>query len=281
MQPKVKPSVFDFLDAAQFLQSYFDWRKNLKKSFSITEWSEELDFGSPVTLRFILKRMRRISARSAEVFKRNIFSAEVEGKCFEALVAYSQAKSAEERKAFGTQLIHLHRQQIQTSYKTVDAPIAVRSVFGPLVLTLMTFKDFKKNANSLSGLLRVDVQAIQEILSNFENEKIITKDPEGNYEFPNEILKVPDSPDLRKFYEYWIQRSKEALNFPVESRKYRALNFALSDDEYRKVLEKLDEYAVGLLNQFNNSTFENRTLYMFESSLFPISARLPEFDFPL
>lgn len=276
MPNKTKPCVFDFLDAAQFLQSYFDWRKDLNKNFSIADWSDELNFGSCVTLRFILKRMRRISARSAEIFKKNLFHSQAEAQCFDTLVAYSQAKTSEERKAFGASLLSLHRQRI--NYETIDAKIASRNIFGPLVLTLMTFNDFKKTAKNLSYLLRVELGLIESILTEFEKEKVISKKPDGEYEFLGNILKIPDNPDLKKFYEYWIDQSKKALSLPAETRKYRALNFALTREEYQKVLEKLDEYAAGLLNQFNSPNLENRTLYMFESSLFPISERLPEIE---
>lgn len=273
MQNKTKPDVFDFLDAAQFLQSYFEWRKYLKNGFSIAEWCEELNFGSRVTLRFILKKMRRISSRSGEILKKNLFHTLAEAQCFDALVAYSQAKTSEERKAFGAALLNIHKQRIK--FETVDAEVAGQNIFGPLVLTLMTFKDFKKNAKTLSYLLQVDIDLIENILSEFEKAKIISKNQDGHFEFAASLLKIPDNPGLKKFYEYWIDRSKKALSLPVETRKYRALNFALTQEEYQKILEKLDEYAMGLLNQFNNPNLENRTLYMFESSLFPISQRMP------
>lgn len=272
MQQPNKPSVFDFLDAAQFLQSYFEWRKSLKNSFTIAEWSEELNFGSKVTLRFILKKMRRISERSADIFKKNLFNDESQSKCFDILVSYSQARSASERKAFGTELLYLHRQQM--SYKTVDAFVANRNIFGPMVLTLLTFKDFKKNVTTLSYLLKVKPDIIETILKDFENDSVITRNADGDYEFSGDILKIPDNPDLKKFYEYWIEQSKKALSLPIETRKYRAVNFALTNEEYAKVLEKLDEYASSLLNQFNHSHLENRTLYMFESALFPVTERL-------
>lgn len=263
-----KPSVFDFLDASQFLRAHYEWRKKNESEFSLQKWSDELGLGSKITLRFILNRRRRISPKSSLVFRSNLKMNEAEAKCFELLIAYSQAKNTSQKDLFGTELLKIHRSRVPNT--PVDAKIATQSIFGPAILTLLTFSDIEKTAENLARLINTEISIVENILEGFESQGIVTRN-QNMYAFEANILKVSDSQDLKSFYEYWIERSKRALDLPKNSRKYRALQFAINQEEYEKVLEKLDEYAIGLLSKFSQVEFKNRRLYMYETCLFPIS----------
>ncbi len=137
----LKPSIFDFLDLVQFLQTHFKWRKNVEAQFSYTAWSNELGIGSKTILRFVLQRKRRISLKTAQVLKSNLRLQLPEAEYFDYLLSYSQPRSEAERTASGAKLINLQRAQ----YKQVefDATQTTLDVLGPIVLTLLTFKDFE------------------------------------------------------------------------------------------------------------------------------------------
>lgn len=264
-----KPSVFDYLDVCQFLQTHYEWRKEHNPDFSLAKWSEELGLGSKVTLRFILKGMRSISPRSALVFRSQLFTTDLERNCFDALISYSQAKTTSEKQSFGMTLLALHKQSM--TYVAVDASVVEKSIYAPLVLALLTFQDLPKNSKTLAQLLNADENLISRVLEQLESEKLVNQSSCGEYQVQGDLFKFPDNPSLRKFYEYWIDRSKQALDLPREVRKYRSLNFALTPGEYETALEKLNEYAAGLMSKFNHDSFSGRRLYMYETCLFPVS----------
>jgi len=267
-----KPSIYDFLDVTQYLTSHFEWRKSVDSQFSIAKWAAELGFQSKVTLRFILKKQRSISSRMAAVLKANLKLSENEGLYFESLLAYTQAKTTTEKQALGVALMKLQRHQFHQTELPLDA--VTRHVFSPIVLTLLTFNDFEKNKTNIAKLLMLEENQAEKILDDLEADGLITQNPDKTYQFTSATFRIPDSPSLKKFYEYWIDRSKAALELPMEVRRYRALKFALTEEEFKDVVEKMNEYSLLLLSKYQSSTLTGRKLYMYESAIFPISETL-------
>lgn len=270
-----KPSVFEFLDAAQFLKSYFDYRKLLNPKFSLAAWSDEIGIGSKVTLRFILKKQRSISERTACVFKSNLKMTADEGLYFDNLIAYSQAKTVSQRQAFGSALLKFHKNNIDQ--KELPSEKASHHAFGPLILTLLTFNDLKKDAVTLAHFLMIDRSEVEQIMNQLVTDGLVLKNSDHTYlpAFSENKFRIPDNAALKSYYEYWIDRSKQALALPKETRSYRSLKFALTPDEYTEAVQKLNEYALGLLSRFQSNEFSARQLYMFESALFPVSLAMP------
>ncbi|HEX7674860.1 MAG TPA: TIGR02147 family protein [Bdellovibrio sp.] len=267
-----KPSIHDYLDVTQYLLDYLSWKKYLDPSFSITKWATELGFDNKVTLRFILKKRRNISPDTMNALKKYLSLPSGEEEYLQNLIAYSQAKTATEKQALGSILIQLQRKQFKQTMLSSES--AARHVFTPVVLTLLTFKDFAKTIENIANLLELDRESTRNILSDLEGDGLVTKLPDQTYHFSENTFRVSGSASLKDFYRYWIERSKAALDMPYEVRRYRALKFALSPEEFQEVTEKLNEYSMLLLSKYQSSSLEGRRLYMYETAVFPISRSL-------
>ncbi|MNJ91379.1 hypothetical protein D3C87_90300 [compost metagenome] len=274
-----KPSIYDYLDVTQYLVDYLTWKKSLHSEFSIAQWASELGVINKVTLRFILKKQRTISAATAKRLEMNLNLTGDEAAYFANLVEYSQAKSVTEKQAVGAMLIKLQRKQFQQV--SVPCKTASRHHFTPVVLTLLTFTDIVKNAATLSRLLNLDEETAQKILSELEADGLITRSADATYYFSETTFRIPANPNLKAFYEYWIDRAKEALAMPYEVRRYRALKFALTPEEFNEIVEKMNEYSMVLLSQYQSSQLEGRRLYMYETAVFPISRGMEKQPEPL
>lgn len=272
-----KPSIYDYLDVTQYLVDYLTWKKTQQPGFSIAQWASEIGGISKVTLRFLLRKQRAISVATAKRLEQYMNLSGDEAVYFANLIEYSQAKNFTEKQAVGAVLIKLQRKQFQQA--TVSNQAAGRHHFTPVVLTLLTFKDIVKNAATLSRLLNLDEETTLKILSDLEADGLITRTAEGTYYFSETTFRIPANPNLKGFYEYWIDRAKEALAMPYEVRRYRSLKFALTPEEFNEVVEKMNEYSIVLLSQYQSSQLEGRRLYMYETAVFPISlemAKQPE-----
>ncbi|MBO9665778.1 MAG: TIGR02147 family protein, partial [Bdellovibrio sp.] len=232
----------------------------------------ELGFDSPVTLRFILKKRRNISKTTVKVLISNLRLNDLEANYFENLVAYSQAKTSAEKQALGASLIKIQRQQFQQFM--VPTKMMERNVFAPVILTLLTFDDFARTAKNISTLLGLEEATAEEILSSMAADGLITLLDDQTYHFAESTFKVAGGESLKDFYRYWIDRSKQALELPFEQRRYRALKFALTPEEFSEVIEKLNEYSLLLLSKYQSSALEGRRLYMYETAVFPVSKSL-------
>ncbi len=117
----------------------------------------------------------------------------------------------------------------------------------------------------------IDEEYVEKVLKDLEADGLIKKTGEDTYDSTNSLFRIPDAKSLRHYYEYWLDRSKAALDLPMEERKYRSLKFALSKEEYAEILENINEYSITLLSKYQSSSLEGRRLYMYNSTLIPVS----------
>jgi uncharacterized protein (TIGR02147 family) len=272
MTGMTRPLLFDYLDVSQYLADYLRWKKSLNSGFSIAKWAAEMGFDNQVTLRFILKKRRSISATTTKALKTYLCHSSEEEKYFEALVAYSQAKTSTEKHALGAILIQLQRKQFKQTFLPPES--AGRHLYTPLILTLLTFEDFKKTTENIACLLGLDFESTQEALNNLEHDGLVIKHPNSTYHFSEKTFRISGSSALKDFYRYWIDRAKSALDLPYEVRRYRALNFALTPEEFTEITEQLNDYSLVLLSKYQSSSLEGRRLYMYETAVFPTSQSL-------
>jgi uncharacterized protein (TIGR02147 family) len=272
MTDQSRPDIYDYLDLIQYLNDVFRFRKTQDSAFSYSTWVLELGLGSKTALRFILKRQRRISPRSAALILKQLGFEQHEGRYFEALLAYTQAKTEREKQAFGAALIKAQKARYEPIEINDDA--VLKSALSPVVLTLLGFEDVAGDAKSLSLMMDVDVSVIQSCLSDLETSGFIQVDALGKYSFNQAGFRVTDKPgskSLRRYHEYWIERAKKSIDLPANVRKFRALKFALTEDEFSQALERINEFALSLLSSFNSRTIADRRLYMLETLFFPVT----------
>lgn len=269
----LKPEIFDFLDVIQFLQAHFDWRKSME-GISYSVWATELGFGNNTLLRFILQRKRTLSDRNAIVFKSNLRLSDEEGHYFDILLHYTQAATVEEKRSLGESLIKMQRRRyVQVE---VDAQDGVKAAWAPIILTLLSFEDFLGELENIAMVLGASHEVVFSALQGLIDAGLIYK--EGNQYFSQlSAFKVPNADqnkNLRNFHSYWLDRAKDAMDLPAHTRKYRSLQFALSEEEFNSVIEKINDFALTLLTSAHSQTITEKRLYMFESIIFPLSVKI-------
>lgn len=277
MSSNEKPSIYNFLDIIHYLDGYFKWRKNHNGKFTYSEWCKELNLGNKTTLRFILQRKRPISKATANAFKIQLGLELAEEYYFDYLLMYSQPKSEAERNAAGTKLIDIQRHFFKAD--EYDANILCKDALGPVILTLIMFKDFQATEKNIAKLLNVDLAKIKNILKSYLDAQIIQIDEFGVYLIQSNSIKVSDKPNaesLKNFHRYWLNKSQESLELDFKLRRFRALNFALTEDEFNDFVERINDFALSVLSKFNNPYITGRRMYMLETVLFPTTEVVSE-----
>ncbi|RYZ77620.1 MAG: TIGR02147 family protein [Proteobacteria bacterium] len=267
-----EPQLYDYLDATQFLNDVFSFRKSVNPGYSFSVWATDLGFGNKTVLRFILRKERRISPKSTRLLIKDLKLSTAGAEYFEALVSYSQAKSKQEKQSFGATLMKLQRAR----YNPVELASTQQlcNAISPVVLSLLAFGDVAEEPLRLSQLLNLSEATVQESLIELHSEGLIQKDSSGKFTFNEVGFRIPDRPGntkLRNYHEYWIDQAKAAIDLDPKIRKFRALKFALTDAEFGEVLDRINDFAIALLATYNPPTLENRRLYMLETLLFPIA----------
>jgi len=150
-----------FLWHFSILNDLFAFRKLNDCDFSYAVWAQELGLSNRTVLRFILKRERRISVKSAQLFMRNLKLGIEEAVYFETLVSYSQAKTKQEKLAFGASLIKLQRSNYRPLEFQQNQELC--NAISPVVLSLLAFKDVIGSAKELGRLLNIDASIVVEV----------------------------------------------------------------------------------------------------------------------
>src|SRR3989338_1017559 len=275
MKTKEKPKIYSFLDLIQYLEVYFKWRKATDPKFSYSQWTTELNIGNKTTIRFILQRKRRISKITAQAIKKHLNLDHQEEFYYDYLLIYSQPKSEAERNAAGSKLIEIQRHLFKA--EEFEESVACRNVYGPIVLTLIMFKDFIANEANIVKLIKINPSQLKDLLNFYVENNVLTKSADNIYSILTDSIKVNDKPNaksLREYHEFWLAEGAKALNLDFSLRRFRSLNFALSENEFNDLVDRINDFAIGLLSKYSTDRLSDRRMYMLETALFPISEKL-------
>lgn len=274
-----KPSVFNFLDALQYLQSYYRFRKHAEPGFSYEAWASEMGFKSRSSLRMILYGQRKITGDFCQTFCRMNHLSEKERDYFTTLARYSQAATPLEKQTYGIKLIKIlktasPRTDIDNHIDFVTKPLYVR------LLTMLGFEDLQATPENLANLLGKDIIEIQEALKKlqemtlatpqFTEQGLIWKTTHQRFRVPDNMGSVP----MMKFHEQSLLESIQAFHKPKEERRYKSLLLPLSEEELKEFNAQMDNFASEQLARFQSNNFQGRRLYQVNLNVHSITQEL-------
>ncbi|MDG0817717.1 TIGR02147 family protein [Bdellovibrio svalbardensis] len=265
-------SVYDYMDARLFLQDLYRFRKEVNPKFSYASWAADLGFSNKTLIRLILLGKRRISKKSLWALIKNISLSPLEAEYFEILVEYSQCRSNHEKQGLGNRLIAALRKNINQSLLHPDCGI-LKNVYGPLVMTLISSSSLPITVKKMAELLEQDEKIIHSIVNDLSQASLILSDGEG-YIAAHAMFKINDqygNYSLAEFYKYWFQATPKAIELPPETRRFRSLQIALSQEEFDEVVNLFNDFVANIVCRFEKNMIEERRLYMFNNAMFPVS----------
>jgi uncharacterized protein (TIGR02147 family) len=277
-----KPIIFNYLDLHSYLREYYKFRKLLDGGFSYEAWSMELNFNkSRSFLRMILIGKKKASSGFVEAFSNQNFATKRERDYFLYMVKYSQASSPAEKQAFSLRMIEILR--TDTHQKTVDNfADFVSNPLLPRLLTLLSFEDLERNADTFSKLLNLTSEHVENLLGTLFNLGLAESfQVEGQtfWKSLNERFKIKDhkgSRDLYKFHEASLQDALRAFDEPQELRKYKSLLLPMSEPELQEFYSQLDTFASTQFVRFSANCYQDRRLFQVNFNIHPVAKPLEE-----
>jgi len=264
-------TIFDYMSVQLFLQDVYRMQKQMSPRFSYSSWATQLGFKNKTILRLIIQNKRSITQKSLVAFKKFFNFNNLESEYFENLIAYSQAKSDLQKKIYGSALIKLQRQNMEQIQLFAESGI-LSDVYSPIVFTILSSSPEPMTLEHLKKYCSLDDQRIKTILIKLIEYKLVIK-IENAYSTIVDTFNVPDQyahPQLQNYYEYWLKKSTEAIKLPYDSRRFRSLQIALTQDEFNEIVKKTNDFALTLLSMTQNNSIENRKVYLMNTALFPV-----------
>ncbi|MBT4790220.1 MAG: TIGR02147 family protein [Halobacteriovoraceae bacterium] len=132
-------SIYDYLDATDFLNDKFKELQKERPSFSLRAWAKHLDMKSHGPLHAILKKQRMIPKKLVPKLIKTLKIDKNEVKYLEALVDFQRAKSIEEKEFYKEQLAKLS----PTPLREINDLEAYKYITDPIHITLAEMTQLK------------------------------------------------------------------------------------------------------------------------------------------
>ncbi|MBO9665389.1 MAG: TIGR02147 family protein, partial [Bdellovibrio sp.] len=251
------------------------YRKSMNKNFSYATWSSQLGIKNKAYLRLMVLGRRPIHQEILKKLVEVLQLAADDIDYFLILAAYSQSKSSAEKEILGSRLVSIVRQDFEQEPLELSAEFLSHPLL-PKLHSLLSFKDVKKDAESLARQLGVTAQEIDEAVLRLKQFGLLSE-AEGDFTITTPNFKVSDKfkdQGMRAFYKNLFDGAEKAMDLPAEARRFRSLFFAMNDSEIKELNKRLDDFAKEVLARHDFSDLDGRQLYQLHYNFYPLSERV-------
>lgn len=271
----VRPDVKNYIQANHFLRDIYTYRKAKEPGFSYESWAQELEITSRSHLRLSIIGRRNISDTLAQKLAENLQLSSKEKDYFLLLILHSQSHNPSQKSYYAKKLADFFTAKIEK--KTV-APTQ-QLLKDPTIIALrlyLTFDDVSGSESELSQQLGISMAEIQEKLKILVAHSLVEEEKPGFWRATSKWIQFQDQPDntgIRAYHAASLDAAKESINFPVESRYFRSLTWAMNAEEYKDFLRDFNEFMEQMNAKYERSVLEDRKLMQINFNLIPALRR--------
>lgn len=268
-------SVFQFLDAREFLRQAYDAQKRVNKGFSHRYIAKAMGAGSSSFFKDVLKGRASLNPARAARFARLFCMPDRDADYFEKLVLYTQAGTPAEKERL---LKQLRRGKGSGEQSVLEASQYeyLQKWYYAAVRELLAVTDFRGDLESLAQQLDPPITTAEarDALELLLRLKLIRKTPHGRYEKVDKVVVTGPESDPAKARGGILANldlARRALQeHPVETRPFSYLTLSVSQDSLQFIRDKLREVRRDILEHVSRDESVDR-LYQLNMQLFPIS----------
>lgn len=268
-------NVFEYTDYRKFLRDRFAESKSRDKSFTYRHLAAIAGFKSAGFFTQVLqgttnlsdKMIRRI-AQAFELQKR-------ESHYFGWMVRYNQSSSHEEKKAFFEKMSSFKQARVRTvdpeAYDFYD------KWYYSAIRAVLHYHSF--DGGNYKTLARMVVPSIspaeaRRAVGVLERLGFIAKGPNGAYVLTDKHITTgfdTESITINNFVTNTLDIAKDAFyRFPKEKRNFSALTLSVSDEGYKKIVERCTEFRKAIVDIVKDDSRIDR-VYQVNLQVFPLA----------
>lgn len=273
-------SVFQFLDARDFLRQAYDAEKFLNKDFSQRYIAKAMGAGSSSFFKDVLAGRARLSAPRVAKFAKMFRLSPKETEYFENLVLYTQAENETEKERL---LKKLSGETPVGNYAILEAfqMEYLKKWHYAAVRELLAFTDFQAaSAEEYANLGEkldpsISESETQSAIQLLLKLKLIRKNAQGRLEKVDKVVSTGISAAQVASFKPGIRANMElaarALDqFPAKVRPYSYLTLSVSEESFVQIRDILRNTRRQILDLVSGDEAVDR-LYQLNIQLFPVS----------
>ncbi|MDH5672281.1 MAG: TIGR02147 family protein [Myxococcales bacterium] len=272
---KAAVDVFRFSDYREFLGAFYEQKKRRKSGYSLRAFSRRVGLGSPNYLQLVIDGKRNLSPA---LDLRFAGACELEGESaayFCALVAYRQAKGADERELQRKRLLSFQR--YRKVHKLAVAQQEYHSQwYVPAIRELALREDFQGDPAWIARTLlpKISSRAAARALRVLSELGLLVRDESGTWVQAEPLLDTEDQPlgdQIVRYHREMMRLASESIErVPRAEREIASLTLCLSPARMEELKAELERIEQDLLQRFGSDDAAERVVQL-NFQLFPLS----------
>jgi uncharacterized protein (TIGR02147 family) len=269
-------SIFEYMNYREFLRDYYAEKKRKHSFYSYRFFSQKAGFSSPNVLKLAIEGQRNLSKDSVFRFCSAMGLNKKEAAYFENLVFFNQSATLDEKNTYLALLIRLRAKP--GARKIEKEEYAYYSEwYHPVIRELVTAVDFKNDFKKLGRLVIPAISAAEagKSVKLLLELGFVTTDGNGTYRKTSASLStgaVVRSVAVANYHKAMMARASEAIErFGSADRDIESLTLGVSDETYRLMMKKAQEFLVQELLPMAEADSGTGRVIQVNFQMFPLS----------
>lgn len=271
------PDVFRFRDYRAFLRALYAHKKAHEYGFSLRAFSKHAGLRSSNYLKLVMDGDRNLTADAASKFASACGLKGQSADYFCELVAFNQAKSADERERVYARLRRFRK--YREVYRLDSAQEAYHGEwFIPVVRELVGRADFREDAKWIGKTVTPSIapRDAQRALDVLLELGLLERDAENKLIQADPLVQTPEGPlshHVASFHRAMMTRATEALDrVPREEREIASLTLRVDDEKLAELKLRLTRFREELLHTFESHAGAKRVVQV-NFQMFPLTGK--------
>lgn len=275
-------NLFDYDNYRTFLSDYLSNAKTIRTSLSKRNFARKAGFSSHGFLVYIIQGKRNITDKSMSNFVKALGLNKKQQAYFETLVKFNQAKTTDQREFYYKKLNSLRDNSQFFKLHHESHYLYLRQWYYPVVrevCVLLKSCDPAIIANSITP--RITKNQAKIALRDLLKSGLLGLDQNGDPVTINPLLSGEGIPPyiFNKIKKDYIFKAIESIgNFPPHERHICCTTVTMTQNQYQKITQLIDELRTEALSNASESSDEPVKVVQLNFQLYPLTNELKQID---
>jgi uncharacterized protein (TIGR02147 family) len=269
-------NIFEHQNYREYLRSYYNEQKAVKKSFSYRSFSKKADINTSSFLFHVIQGKKNLTKNTIVKISGAIGHNREESEYFENLVFFNQADTISEKTYYYSRLFEVRR-PLDIENVDKDRYEYYSKWYHSVIREVVVFYNFQDNFSALGKFLipPVTEKEAKESIKLLEKLGFVEKDNQGLYHQTSNLILTKPGPtetfNVQKFQLEMLEVAMKAYdNVPLFQRMSTSTTFSISEKTFELIKLRAREFQREIMEMARIENDQTRA-YQITVNMFPVS----------
>ena len=268
------PDILNYTDYRQFLLDYYHVQKQAIPRFSLRTFARMVNFRSHGLLKYLMEGKRNLSQKTLMKMSMGLGFNKEQGRYFENLVFFNQARTLEEKNIFYERL---KRAPLKSTFRKLEASQLriFETWWNTVIREMLNLKGFRKDPEWISARLipKVELPEVTESLETLLSTGLIRRTANGYASADPDITTDDEVTSflVKKYHAQMLQMAAWAMDaISGKERDISSVCFAIRESDLPHLKKQIQLMRKELRN-FAAPNGEGERIVQVNIQMFPLS----------